>query len=596
LTDLEKQIAAIPRKWARLAGIPPLIAAVKAGRMEISALDFGPLDVPRLDPAAKIEPLTDMDAWIDACAHFLENRDLVDEGERVLDGVSRLCGERPADFEQRMGPLAKRSGKLYRGICLPFVGMGLWHDLIGVVRAWLSGKVVRPMRKRDKRSGFGYMTAEDRDKPLYFGYVDDPASIALARRSLDVARRAAGRAARPLLSAPTHRGGWLDPLTLIERLAAWEQFDDEPPIIEAVLAILRLAPDNRPVALKRTAKLSGELADAVRYALGAEKVKIGKTAPLWIAAARTRAPLADDPQVEKRFPALGPDAGTAARYEWKIKTETYRINGKKYTLEQFHVTSSPPVPKKIGEELISVLLHHKSRETGGVDDVRWSASWWPAGHKAQFAAGARRLGNNLDWSSAYWANKTHLQPLLDPDTPLDELGMLVLCLGLAAKEPGEHMLAADALAAAIRDGRVDGQRLAQTLATLLTTVGIKPGRWSKVFGDVARISPLHAHVVRLTLENTLAAAGKSLKDPPKDVHHLLELLLELLAETGASVANPSTRDALTQITGSGKAAKAAKALLAAKADNLAVSVVAIGRAALQGRIERALRWDQRMRL
>jgi hypothetical protein len=166
-----------------------------------------------------------------------------------------------------------------------------------------------------------------------------------------------------------------------------------------------------------------------------------------------------------------------------------------------------------------------------------------------------------------------------------------LCLGLSAKEPGEHTLAADALAAAIGDGRVDGQSLAPTLAKLLTTAGIKPGRWSKVFGDVARISPLHAHIVRLTLENTLAAAAKSLANPPKDLHHLLELLLELLAEAGAAVANPSTREALTQIAGSGKSPKAAKALLAMQADTDAAANFEIGRAALKGRIERARRWD-----
>lgn len=89
-------------------------------------------------------------------------------------------------------------------------------------------------------------------------------------------------------------------------------------------------------------------------------------------------------------------------------------------------------------------------------------------------------------------------------------------------------------------------------------------------------------------------AGKSLADPTKDFHHLLELLLELLAETGTAVANPSTRDTLTQFTGSGKAAKAAKALLAMQEETDAASTLEIARAALQGRIERARRWDQRI--
>ena len=88
-------------------------------------------------------------------------------------------------------------------------------------------------------------------------------------------------------------------------------------------------------------------------------------------------------------------------------------------------------------------------------------------------------------------------------------------------------------------------------------------------------------------------AGKSLADPPKDFHHLLELLLELHAETGTAVANPSTRDTLIQFTGSGKVAKVAKALSAIQAETDAASNFEIARAALQGRIERARRWDQR---
>ena len=131
----------------------------------------------------------------------------------------------------------------------------------------------------------------------------------------------------------------------------------------------------------------------------------------------------------------------------------------------------------------------------------------PDASRIWFAA-LRLLANNVDWSEAEWGNKTYLEPLLDADEPLGELARVVLCLGLSAKEPGEHTLAADVLAAAITDGRVDGQILSPTLAKLLTTGDIKPARWAKVFGDVARISPLHAHIVRLTLENTLAEAGK----------------------------------------------------------------------------------------
>jgi hypothetical protein len=485
-------------------------------------------------------------------------------------------------------------------MCVPFGGCSLRDDVIGVVRAWLSGQVVVPQRKLNQHKHWNW-SLSDREEPTYLGVVDEPATFAVSRRSLAVAHRAAQRLPRPLWSAPTHRGGWIDPLVLVQRLVAWQKLGEEPPAIDAALALLRLAPDNRQQALKQLGKQPGEFADAVRYALGGE-AKIGKSAALWVAAARARNPLADDPAVEKRFPGLGPDAGTAARHAWKFKADPWKHDDQSGVHYRFQLTTTPPEPKTIvGEfvdsELVSMLMHHKSRYHGeglGVEDVRWSASWWPAGSEAHFAAGARYLADNLDWWSAEWANKTYLESLLDADAPLGEMGTLVLCLGLSAKEPGEHTLAADALAAAISDGRVDGRCLAPTMARLLTTAGVKPGRWAKVFASVARISPLHAHVVRLTLENTLAEAGKGLADPPQDLHHLLELLTELLAECGAAMTSSAARETLERLRGSGKAGKAAKAVLAAAPEQDAARDQEIAAAAIQGRLKRARRWSERM--
>jgi hypothetical protein len=474
--------------------------------------------------------------------------------------------------------------------------MSLRDDVCGVVRAWVCGKVVIAKAKKDQHSRMTW-TFSDKEKHVWGGVSDAPALWALSQRSQELAERAAQRLVRPLLSAATHRGGWLDPLTYADRLLAWDKFGERPPHYDSVLSLLRLAPDNRAAALQRLRKLNGELADAARYALGGEKPVFGKTAAVWVAAARARDPLADDPLVEKRFPGLGPGGGTAARYQWKYRPESYTYSGTTYHFVRYRLQVEPKLPKKVERDLPSVLVNRlpEYSSSGDAAHIRWHGSLWPAGREAHLVRGTRLLANNVDWSEAEWGNKTYLESLLDADEPLGELARIALCLGLSAKEPGEHTLAADALAAAISDGRVDGQCLTPTLARLLTTADIKLGRWAKVFGDVARISPLHAHIVRLTLENTLAAASKSLADPPKDLHYLLELLLELLAESGTAIVNPSTRDALTQMTGSGKAAKAAKSLLAVQPEPDVASIFDIVRPALQGRIERARRWNQRIK-
>jgi len=54
---------------------------------------------------------------------------------------------------------------------------------------------------------------------------------------------------------------------------------DEPE--DLILAILRLAPDDRAAALADAQDLPGEQGAAIRYALGAGGETIGPTAPLW---------------------------------------------------------------------------------------------------------------------------------------------------------------------------------------------------------------------------------------------------------------------------------------------------------------------------
>src|SRR5690606_2471773 len=283
LAELEKQIAALPSEFSERAGIPPLIAAAKAGRAEISALHFGPLEVPRLHPAAVLAPFSDLDEWIDVCAYFLEAPEQIDEGERVLDGLSRLCTQDPADSElaRQLGPLQKRIEKVYRGYCGPFLGMSLRDDVCGVVRAWISGQVVTAKCKKGSASSSAWAFA-DKDGKVWGGMADAPALWMLSQRSLELAQRVAQRQVRPLLSAPTHRGGWLDPLAYVQRLRAWHQLGEHPPHHDAIVALLRLAPDNRAAALGQLSGMKGEMAEAARYALGGYQPKIGGTAALSI--------------------------------------------------------------------------------------------------------------------------------------------------------------------------------------------------------------------------------------------------------------------------------------------------------------------------
>jgi hypothetical protein len=574
--SLLKRAAAADRQLAKLAGVDVAVEAVRARSGPVPALELEGAEIPRLNPEQSLQPIQALDDLIDLFATVIEDAGSPEDMERVLDGVSRLGAERPEDFGSRTAPLAKRAQTLLkRSPTDPFVGLGPAHDACGVALAWTGGVIRQGVRKqwgREHASVLDFHSA----------------------RALAVARRAVRQEAAPLLSAPTHAGGWLDPLVLVERVREWEELKAAPDIYDQVQALLRLAPDHRATALRQATKLAGEYGAAVRCALGSRDVPVGPTAALWVAAARARDPFADAPAVERRHPGLGPDAGRAARYSYRIKSREHRGD---YTTasgpKQFHSTfydflldREPPVAKRVSLDLPTVLLHADFHGSGAAS-LRWGALTWPLARESWFAIGAYHLARNLDWWEADWAKRTYLEPLLDPDVPLKPMALLLLALGLAAKEPGESGLAADALIHTIEDGRLDPDGLGEVMASLLSSGIVKAARWAKTLGDAARMSPLHARAVAAAIERALQAKPAK---PTRDLVALLELLLELLMANGQALTPGPTREYLAGLDVSGKTAKLVTSLLALKAVPRDAHGLAVACQVLSHRLERAERW------
>jgi hypothetical protein len=573
-----KRAAKIERRLAKLVKLDAAVAAVRACNPLVPAVEFEGTEIPHLHPEKAVQPLQTLDDLIDLFAGVLENARSADDVERVLDGVSRLCAERPDDFVARSGPLNKRAQALLkRWRAEPFIARGPEHDLCGVAIAWITGEVRQGTRDQTYPA-----------KPIILDF--------LSARALAVARRASRQQAAPLLSAPTHMGGWLDPLHLVERIKTWEGLEDAPDVYDQVQSLLRLAPHNRAGALRKAGKLAGEYGAAVRYALGADKIAIGPTAPLWVAAARARDPFGDAPALAERHPELGPDAALAARYSYRIKSKEHRgdyqtASGPKHfhhTFYTFYLDLEPALPKKVAVDLPTVLLHAEAARTGAAPH-RSAALVWPLARESWFATGAQCLAQNLDWWEANWGNRTYLELLLDADVPLKPMAVLALMFGLAAKERGESGLATDALIAAIDDGRLDDAKLGEALNALLPTGMVKAARLAKTLGDAGRISPLHLHVIAAAIERALQHEPAK---APRDLVTLLELLHELLVSTGLTLSASRTKEYLSALEAGGKTAKLIAKLLALET---APSRSRGGEAAcytLERRLERAERWTR----
>jgi hypothetical protein len=374
----DPRLVSIPEVWLRLAGIEA------DGSLVSPHLDSP--DIPRLHRGNAIGPIASIEELVPILLRVLETEEPIDDVERALDAISRLCAQRPAAFERLTSPLRKRAQTIAKRWMRSPASL-----LARLSLAWID--------KADPAIRLDGETAES----------------FLAKRVNSVAARMREGIAQPLLSAPTHAGGWIDPQLLKQRLAASAQPHD-------------------PLDL--------ELA----------QLRAGGEYPVWL----------------------------------------------KKPLHEIHM-------------------------------IRWAATILPGQREEWFNTGARVLELNLDWWQALWGNKTYLESLFDPDTPLGDAGLRMLVAGLAAKENGEGTLAADALNVLIEDGRLEAARLARALRDKMPTEpvpakevtvsrlaiskrlakasqsrGYKMPRVAKRLAQASRTSALHGITIQQTLDLLLA--------------------------------------------------------------------------------------------
>ncbi len=602
-SDLTARAAKLPAAWRSIAGVDRAMAALRSGQLDVTGCEFDGTEFPRLDPDKAIRPIETLDELIDVAAGLAEKGDNYDEIERLFDGISRLCDQRPADFETRTGPLLKRVRQLMkRNWITPFTGHDPSSDMFGVILAWLVGEYgsYGPTTIRHGNPVAEYSFGGE--TRTYFPLQGDSVTGAMSDRARQLADRVVNRHAVQTLCAPTHAGGWIDRCVLADRacdertLAAASDF-------EQVLALLRLAPDHCDKARGRVVRSRSEFLSALRFALNDDLGKVGsalgkhrgETDWLWIAATRARRPWSDEACVEKQYPDRGPDAGIAATTSFKASVGTFTCEYGSFPSPTMTIDVSPAMPSKtVDPRLLSVLMW-KPVESGkriNFDSqslVRQLLSIRPSAQESACSWGALVIGRNIDWSEARWHNRLYLEPLLDPDLPLRSMAMLLLVLGLAAKEAGEHGLATDVTIAAIEDGRLDQIQLGTVMTALLPTGYVKAARWAKTLGEARRVSPLHAEVIRMAIARSLRGDPKSM---PKDLHALVELLRELVVETQTAV-DEDAHAFLEQLVGTSKLGKAAKAIIGFATEKDPSRLRDIQRHVLEQRIARVERWMAR---
>jgi hypothetical protein len=556
--SLLERARALDPELAKRTGVAAARAVLERGGGDVPAATFSEMDAPRLDPDRAIVPVEELEELVVLFAKVVENPGEPDDLERVLDGVSRLCDRRPPDFDVRTGPvLARMRGIATLSMIVP--------SLCELAHRWIAGE----------------------DDPYRWGKVD---MVGLSvRRVRAIAQRAGAAQAAPLLGAPTHRGGWIDPRALVDRARFWAASPYPMDPLDASLALLRLAPDPeaRADALRSSTGIEGPYAEALRYALGGEAEDIGPDVRLWVAAARARAPREDDPRVEARHPNLGPDAGRAGHCRLRPAPHPQRRDQWMVPTNRL-IEHEPPVPPTHAHDLPTVFLNDVGayHPRWSLDDGRWVATIWPLGSETFFAAGAEwLLGIDLQ-PRDFLRFRPFVEPLLDPDVPIGPMGRLVLASALSSGRPELQGLGVDALIAAIDDGRIDGRNLGAALQRLVADGLAKGPRIAKALREAARVSPLHAGVTARALQIALIVPDPS----TRDLNVLLELLKELLIEIGERISDREVEAFLRSLKVSDKTAKLIQDILGLEPPPGSAKRAAAVARALSGRLDRAERW------
>lgn len=541
-----------------------------------------------------IVPIEDVDELLDLAVNLENIYDDTDQIERLLDGLSRLGYKRTKNFEKRTSAIVKNLldslgkqpvsdaieyyrrhmkinsswGEALRELerkigkedpkktCflrtfLPFSGTGIGHDLEYLLLSWLLGAIPEMQKNFLRFGGRTYLLDTDRNLFVH----TSPIERLFSDRAISVAKTIVSGKSRQLLSAPTHKGGWISPKIFATRIIESYKSGVVHDESDRVLALLRLDFEGRETALKRIENEISKKDDylsAVRYALGAEKILIGSIPHYWIAAARARSPLSDDPNLEKRHPGYGPDAGFTARYEFV--PELRYIDH----IKTLKVVSKPvSVQKNIDPVLFPSV---RAREGENVMHGRhfgffaMSFSIWPQNQNPALACSIELLSESLDRpkDEGYCIA---LKTIARNDVPFDRMTSLALFLGLGMKATETHTAAIDSMIAIIDSGRFDPEIAGAAACELFDLGRVTLKRLLKPLSVVSEQSSVHARSICEFLERCVHNIDT------KNLGGFLELLYELSLSLERRIESVLCREFLEKTTGNGKSGKLAKKLL-----------------------------------
>lgn len=564
-----------------------------------------------LDTYEAITPIETVEELVQVTSAAVEKCECPDTLDRVIGAISRLYKERPKHFDSLTKSLRNRAcqdimNRPMRGI----VG-GLFSESVArCIGAWL----------KDTK---------------FFNDNLDAKRFPAGEYLWELADRLKKRTAYPLLSTPTHRGGWIDPRVWVERLREVEASGVEVIDMDLMLSLLRLTPDGRDEAWQKVANGDCSISPRMQAMVSVAIEPISEThhfefderwpVTIWITAVRARDPWVDlsnrvppeeASQIPERLWRL-PDAIQPSNYQWRALPESP-------SRRPLPIVDSEPMPPKDRDPLEQEVEEFKEAiDSGSLDFVEkmhaaqiigqaeprvhdgmgfltsklhyirlsyaapfvypYQATLWPMKLDWYWSLSATCLSDRVEsGASVEERYAQYLLPLLEPDRNVTPMAARALWIATASKDPNAKAMAIDVWMEITASDRCQTDMLVAAWNDVFAGGWMKLNRVAEVFTEVASSAPLSAWVTAKLFAAFLCGHDTL----PRDAAKLLEVLDECHQLLGLSVSG-SFHDVLSGIK-SGKAKQFAKSLLA-REDNRTAERSAALQSALECRLARAER-------
>ena len=555
-------------------------------------------DFPVLSGLNPIEPVASLEELIREINEFVDFEPPPEQYYRVIEGVFRFRGARLKRFQEETDTTIMQlefKNVLDRDIRdpNPVKAHALASLFFDIEPEWL---YVEEQRRRETKEHY-FAQKNNKRTPLtvrWFREMQRAAQLEATSRLSDLIGELVEKFKRneggPILSLPTHQGGWLDPLVLMERLVELKRLKITPGRFDLIHALLRLAPDHRVEALKLVKGIHPSLKALLRYALGKTvkpEVNTLATVETWLAAGRSRSPNTElDELRELDIDANLPDGIESASYSFNPEYDPARIKKRLNTLGLFAaMLHAKAMNEGVSDDLLRIHYAEVEKEekkkiakttclinrpivadletdqffptvylTQICEPNTISHTIWPARPEACLVEFCEGMWKWIDNGSERWDGPRNfpelLSPLSNPDRNWSELGRAALWIGLCSNYRKIRTSSVEILQAGIADGRANARALGETLTLINAKNYLKLIRIHKGLKEIIRKSSHAKWVVSEIIDVFLSSCGKMSKDSV----YLLELKQQLLSHLKLA---PSTKlkAKLSKIKGASKTAR-----------------------------------------